>query len=108
MKSNHHCHANGCATPTDPKLFMCLEHWNMVPAMMQKEIWSQYKGTTREQRFEKIPYLQACALAVEHVAELEGKDSANSYRKLISIAQVREENRKLREKEAQQHNINNN
>lgn len=97
MKSSHHCHANGCATPTEPRLFMCLHHWKMVPPIMQKEIWAQYKGTTRAERFEKVAYLQACAIAVEHVASLENKNTENSYRKLIVIAQQREENRKQRE-----------
>lgn len=88
----HHCHANGCSILTEPKLFMCLKHWKMVPALMQKNIWDEYKGTTREERFEKNSYLEACAIAVEYVANLEGKSIENGYRRLIEINNKRIKN----------------
>ncbi len=79
---DHHCHANDCLTPTSPALLMCPKHWRMVPAAMQRKVWSTFKlrGSPGGEPLSWANYYDACADAVEHVAALEGKSVGNSYR----------------------------
>jgi hypothetical protein len=81
--SDHHCHANDCPTPTSPALLMCPNHWRMVPPAMQRKVWSALKlrGTPGGNPLSWANYYEACADAVEHVAALEEKPAANSYRR---------------------------
>jgi hypothetical protein len=91
---NHHCHANGCPTPTPPRLFMCPRHWAQVPRGMQDAVWAAYKAAPKDGRARDPGYLTACANAVEHVARGEGKAETNSYRRLlkllVEVAEARE------------------
>jgi hypothetical protein len=81
---SHHCHANGCATETPPRLFMCPRHWDMVPHHMKRDVLSAYrKNVTRMGRATSRAYLSACAQAAEFVARLEGRDGGNSYRRVM-------------------------
>lgn len=80
--SAHHCHANECPAPTDPKLFMCPAHWAKVPKAMKDKVWTTYRarGAIRDNPAGWADYYEACADAVEHIAMIERKNSHNSYR----------------------------
>jgi hypothetical protein len=62
---------------------MCAKHWRMVPAAMQRKVYSTFKlrGSPGGDPLSWANYYDACADAVEHVAALEGKPTANSYRR---------------------------
>ena len=38
----HCCHAKGCTVAVPPKLLMCLRHWRLVPARLQRDVWATY------------------------------------------------------------------
>jgi hypothetical protein len=78
------CHANGCATRTPHRLFMCARHWAMVPLTMQNAVWTAYRNAPKGGRARDRDYLSACAKAVEHVALNEGKPQQNTYRRLLA------------------------
>ena len=82
---SHRCHYPGCTTATPPRLLFCASHWAMVPRAQQDGVWAAYKGTTRGTRMTSIPYMTACAEAVEAVAAKLGVIGAeyNSYRRVI-------------------------
>ena len=82
---DHHCHANDCPTITSPALLMCPKHWRMVPAAMQRKVYSTFKlrGSPGGDPASWANYYAACADAVEHVAALEGKPAGNSYRRSV-------------------------
>ena len=80
---NHHCHANGCQTVTEPRMLMCLKHWRQVPKFLQDAVWSAYKAAPAPGRARDFGYLTACANAVECVAEQEGIAKNNSYRRML-------------------------
>ena len=89
----HHCHANGCTTPTDPSLFMCRKHWSMLQPQMQRNVWNTYKkrGNVPGKNPQGwVDYYDACAVAVEYVAKMEGKDIENSYRRVAHALRKRE------------------
>ena len=87
---NHTCHANFCQTVTSEKYLMCPSHWFKVPKNLQSAVWSAFKGTIATQRLDSIPYMKACAEAVEYIAKLEGKDINNFYRRRILFLESRE------------------
>jgi hypothetical protein len=39
----HHCHATGCTKAVKPELLMCLAHWRMVPQIIQRAVWANYR-----------------------------------------------------------------
>jgi hypothetical protein len=89
---SHHCHAEGCTTPTPPKLFMCPRHWAMVPKAMQEEVWAAFRACpTREHRMRSRRYLTACADAVDHIMGAEARKipAVNSYRRLMEAQAAR-------------------
>ncbi|MES2401835.1 MAG: hypothetical protein V4573_17725 [Pseudomonadota bacterium] len=86
MKLTHSCHANGCSWATERWRFMCRAHWIRLPSAMQGAILDAYRAhKTEAERCRSLAYMTACANAVEHIARLEGKPEANSYRRVASI-----------------------
>lgn len=81
----HSCHANECSVATEPRMFMCLKHWKMVPAHKQAAVWKAYREAPKPGRARNRAYLTACADAVEHVAVQEGKNGRNSYRNILNM-----------------------
>lgn len=87
----HLCHANQCPTITEKKFLMCKNHWLLAPKTLQDAVWKAFKGTTEGERFKSIPYMEACADAVEYIARLEGKNEVNSYRNIAGHLRKRGE-----------------
>lgn len=67
----HTCHAKGCPAPVDPKLFMCLKHWKMVPKHLQAEIWRTYRPG---QEVDKNPSTEYCDVADEAIQAVAKKE----------------------------------
>jgi hypothetical protein len=88
---NHTCHANFCQTVTPEKYLMCPNHWFKVPKNLQAKVWQAFKGTTAADRCRSIPYMKACADAVEYIAKLEAKDLNNFYRRMVNILEAKNE-----------------
>ncbi len=86
---NHTCHANFCNIKTEPKLLMCKPHWKQLPNKLKNAVWLAFKGTTKESRIKSIPYLTACAEAVEFIAESENKAKDNTYRRIANRLKTR-------------------
>jgi hypothetical protein len=39
----HRCHARGCGKQVKPELLMCFRHWSMVPRVIQRDVWKNYR-----------------------------------------------------------------
>lgn len=77
------CRAVDCKTPCPPRHMMCTSHWAMVPTKMRQAIWAAFREAPPDGHSRHVPYLEACAKAVEKVAKLENKPPANSYRRMV-------------------------
>lgn len=67
-------------------MLFCRSHWAMVPPAQQAAVWATYRATKgRDQRMRDVPYLTACAEAVEAVAAKLGVIGAenNVYRRIV-------------------------
>lgn len=86
------CDAIGCGCFVPIGRFMCITHWRMVPLATQRTINSRYRAL-RNDRYalmhDKL-YVEACAVAVEHIAAAQGQPSDNSYRRVLAILQRKE------------------
>ena len=60
---SHTCHADNCQKNIAPKLFMCLQHWKMVPKDMQNNVWNNYRQGQENDKRPTIAYLKATRLA---------------------------------------------
>lgn len=84
----HHCNANGCTWATEPRMLMCLAHWRRLPSALQSAVLCAYRAQPNASaRARDLTYMAACADAVEHIARLEGKPEANSYRRAVKLLQ---------------------
>jgi len=54
---SHVCHAMGCGTEIEPKLFMCLNHWRMVPKQLQQSVWKHYRPGQEDDKNPTKEYL---------------------------------------------------
>lgn len=68
----HHCHAFGCKNTVSPKKLMCLKHWRMVPAAIQKAVWATYVPGQETRKDPTRVYLLAQRAAVWCVFVEEG------------------------------------
>lgn len=44
----HDCFATGCNKQVEDEMLMCLRHWRMVPADIQREVWRTYRDPERD------------------------------------------------------------
>lgn len=70
---NHHCHAEGCKRQVPPKMFMCLQHWRMVPKFLQNQIWAHYVPGQEIRKDPTPEYLAVAEKAIRAVADMEGR-----------------------------------
>lgn len=73
----HHCHARGCNVLVKPEMLMCLRHWRMVPADLQKQIWATYRRGQCDDKQPSEAWHQAADAAIGAVASREGIRRAN-------------------------------
>lgn len=85
------CDAIGCNCQTATGRFMCPRHWRCVPLELQRIINRQFRlAKTRHALMHDPIYVEACAKAVEQLAEADGKPTENSYRRLLTVLQRRD------------------
>ena len=83
------CRANGCSTPAQAMLMMCPGHWRMLPAALQRTLRrSQHECAGDERDPALVPYLDACAQAVEFVAMREMRAPDNRYRQALALLEA--------------------
>jgi hypothetical protein len=63
------CPAAGCGVMKAKRLFMCPAHWRLVPATMQREIWTYYRNKNWEEYFKVARKAIAHVNSVDRVAE---------------------------------------
>ncbi len=89
---SHACHYPHCGTPTPPRLLFCASHWAMVPPAIQSRVYSTFRAAPdRDRRARDVPYLTACAEAVEAVGTKLGVvgPERNVYRRILkSLAEI--------------------
>lgn len=44
MSQDSGCHARGCGVATSPDMFMCPEHWYLLPAEIRRQVVRWYRG----------------------------------------------------------------
>lgn len=69
--AKHTCHATGCSTPTQPRMFMCRKHWFMLPKLKRDKLWAVYVPGQETRKDPSPEYLAVAHELVEYVAELE-------------------------------------
>jgi hypothetical protein len=67
----HYCHARDCRAEVPPRLFMCRDHWRMVPPTVQRAVLRAYRPGQEQDKRPSPAYLAAAALAVRCVADAE-------------------------------------
>jgi hypothetical protein len=84
------CDAIGCNTPTATGRFMCLKHWRLVPIELQRTINDRYRTLRKDYAFlGDVAYLTACVNALDHIANAEGQEGHNPYRRHLAQAEKR-------------------
>ena len=83
----YRCAVPGCCWATEPRVFMCLSHWRMVPMDMKSDIQNAYRSTgentpTRDALLRCDAYVLAADAATRFVSEREGRGPAESLRGL--------------------------
>lgn len=72
---SHHCHAKNCPKVVPPSKLMCLKHWRMVPAEIQRAVWATYRPGQESDKKPSREYLEAARAAINAVA---AKEAANT------------------------------
>lgn len=68
----HTCHAKLCQIVVPPKMFMCRQHWYMVPFKLRRAIWAAYVPGQEIRKDPSREYLAVAQEAIEAVALKEG------------------------------------
>lgn len=88
MIETHECEAEGCKAACPRDKFMCLPHWRMVPAPLQREVYGAYRAFLR---VKKPP--EAVRAAIKRLRE--------AHAMAITSVREKEIKRQLRREEGQ-------
>lgn len=69
---SHVCHALRCNAPVPPKMFMCRQHWFMLPKPMRDKVWALYRDGQEVRKNPTRAYLDYAMACVNYVADVEG------------------------------------
>lgn len=72
-KNPHTCHAMGCERVVPPAMFMCRQHWFMLPRLMRAEVWAAYVPGQEITKTPTDKYLHVAMTAIRWLAEKEGR-----------------------------------
>lgn len=67
----HTCHARHCTTAVPPKMFMCKQHWYMLPKDMRDKVWALYRPGQEVTKDPSMAYLNHAMACVNFVADKE-------------------------------------
>ena len=68
---SHTCHATNCEVPVPPTMFMCKQHWFMLPKNMRDAIWDTYRIGQCDDWDISHAYANAARAAVRLIAQRE-------------------------------------
>jgi len=68
----HTCHAEACTVPVPPKMFMCREHWYMVPKVDRDLVWALYVPGQEIRKDPSLDYLNHVLRVIYELAIREG------------------------------------
>ncbi len=68
---NHTCHADHCTVAVPPKMFMCKNHWYMVPSRVRRMVWATYVPGQEIRKDPTMEYLEVTREAIAVVAAKE-------------------------------------
>lgn len=68
----HTCHATNCEIEVPPEIFMCRQHWFMLPKKLRDEIWRTYRQGQCEDWNISKEYSEAAKKCVKFIAAKEG------------------------------------
>lgn len=70
----HKCACDGCKKQIARRLLMCLPHWRMVPAALQRGVWTTFREWNRTgASANRRAYIEAVHRAIAAVREKEIK-----------------------------------
>lgn len=73
------CKATGCSTPIRVTHLMCARHWRMVPAEIQRDVWTSYRpGQCDDGGRPSLAWIGAASRAVQAVAAVERDRAARA------------------------------
>lgn len=64
---DHTCHARRCARRIPPAMLMCPRHWFMVPPILRRKVWAEYRPGQEIDKRPTMAYLVAADAAVNAV-----------------------------------------
>lgn len=67
----HTCHASGCAREIPPRLFVCAQHWRLVPKILQRGVWRHYRPGQEVDKRPTPEYLEAARKAIDAVRRVQ-------------------------------------
>lgn len=79
----HHCHAIQCERTVPPAMFMCRDHWYMVPKRLRGRIWKHYRPGQEDDWEITRKYADAAKLAIKAVAAKEGIEVTGEEMELV-------------------------
>jgi len=80
------CQANGCREEIEAGAFMCAVHWRLLPSALKRTVRRSFREHCGEQGNSLyLPYLDACAQAVEFVAMHEMLPMDNAFRRAATL-----------------------
>jgi len=74
MLPEHLCHAKNCKVQVPPSMFMCRDHWYMLPKVMRDILWALYSPGQEITKTPSQDYLEHAQECIDYVAE---KESVN-------------------------------
>lgn len=90
------CDAFKCGATVQPGRFLCSRHWRLVPITTQRTINERHRAGRQDFAFlSDVAYLQACIVAIDHIARVEGHDlgghvgEVSAYDRLLRVAKAR-------------------
>lgn len=76
----HFCHARGCDTEIEPRLFMCPVHWSVLSPALRDSIKSTYRPGQELDKQPSQEYLTFAAAAIADVAHREDRQRRRGRR----------------------------
>lgn len=67
----HYCHAIGCTTEVEPRMFVCRAHWNLLTPKERKEINAVYVPGQEIRKDPTPEYLEVQQRLVKSIARKE-------------------------------------
>lgn len=81
VEAPHVCHARRCQRKVPPRLFMCRQHWHLVPSELQRQVWKHYRPGQEIDKNPTDDYLLVSRRAIDAVEKIEADNRASNGQK---------------------------